>query len=178
VAKIPTCHPDLKHEAKGMCRACYVKYRYATDENFKNKTKRRASAWANTHRAEYKKRLEKWCADNRSRSNEIKLNWRKNNITKAKEIERTYRKNNRNARNAGLVKYRCSKLQRTPSWANLNRITNIYKNCPKGKVVDHIVPLRGKNVSGLHVEYNLQYLTPEQNSRKCNKFSINQEINL
>ena len=62
------------------------------------------------------------------------------------------------------------KLDRTPTWSNLSRIKEIYKNCPKGYHVDHIIPLQGELVSGLHVEYNLQYLTAEDNLKKSNKF--------
>lgn len=64
-------------------------------------------------------------------------------------------------------------LQRIPKWitkVELKAIEEFYKNCPKGYEVDHIVPLQGKTVSGLHVLANLQYLTREENRRKSNKF--------
>jgi len=57
-----------------------------------------------------------------------------------------------------------------PVWANRDAIKKFYDECPDGHHVDHIIPLRGKNISGLHVENNLQYLTVSENSRKGNSF--------
>ena len=61
----------------------------------------------------------------------------------------------------------------TPPWANLEAIKEFYANCPKGYHVDHIHPLQGELISGLHVENNLQYLTAEENLRKGNSFNPN-----
>jgi 5-methylcytosine-specific restriction endonuclease McrA len=63
-------------------------------------------------------------------------------------------------------------LKRIPRWADLQKIKEFYKNCPPGLTVDHIIPLCGKEVSGLHVHTNLQYLTLRENSRKSNKWSL------
>lgn len=38
--------------------------------------------------------------------------------------------------------------------------------------VDHVIPLQGDFVSGLHVETNMQILTGSENSRKCNRFEV------
>jgi hypothetical protein len=64
---------------------------------------------------------------------------------------------------------RAVKLNATPSWSNIEDIKEFYKNCPKGYHVDHIIPLKGKNVCGLHVLNNLQYLSARENISKGNK---------
>ena len=58
-----------------------------------------------------------------------------------------------------------------PVWADRQAIRHIYQNRPKGMHVDHIVPLRGEMVCGLHVENNLQYLPSEINMKKSNSFN-------
>lgn len=59
---------------------------------------------------------------------------------------------------------------RTPAWADLEAIKFFYECCPAGCHVDHIIPLRGKLVSGLHVENNLQWLPATDNFKKGNSY--------
>lgn len=73
------------------------------------------------------------------------------------------------------IQKRC--LQHTPLWADLDKISKIYKLRTKMTRengiwyhVDHIIPLRGKNVCGLHVENNLQIITKKENYKKGNRF--------
>lgn len=65
---------------------------------------------------------------------------------------------------------------RCPNWLDGSQIVEIefiYKNCPDGHHVYHIIPLLGKLVSGLHVPTNLQYLPTSANLSKGNKYDIN-----
>lgn len=65
---------------------------------------------------------------------------------------------------------RAMRLQRVPVWADKEAIKEFYLNCPAGYHVDHEIPLRGKEVSGLHVIENLQYLSAHENMSKGNRY--------
>lgn len=60
----------------------------------------------------------------------------------------------------------------TPSWLNVDEIKIIYKNRPIGYSVDHIIPLVSKDICGLNVPWNMQYLTTKDNRVKYNKFDF------
>lgn len=67
---------------------------------------------------------------------------------------------------------RAKQKQATPGWLTFSQILeiqNVYKGCPKGYHVDHIIPLNGVNVTGLHVPWNLQYLPASVNISKGNR---------
>lgn len=66
---------------------------------------------------------------------------------------------------------RCTKaryLKQMPKWESIQNIFKFYAECPEGMQVDHIIPLKGKNISGLHTVSNLQYLSPLANAKKYN----------
>lgn len=83
-----------------------------------------------------------------------------------------YKKLNPHINAAGEAKRRATRMQATPKWLTkeqLKQIQDFYKTCPKGYEVDHIMPLRGKTSCGLHVPWNLQHLTKEENQKKGNR---------
>lgn len=103
---------------------------------------------------------------------------------RTKEIKKAYvsayRKANPHKVNALTADYAASKGLRAPKWitkAQRNQIREFYETASNRTKetgvpyeVDHIVPLRGTNVSGLHVPWNLQVLTKSENVKKHNKY--------
>jgi hypothetical protein len=81
---------------------------------------------------------------------------------------------------ANKAKYRAVKSSRTPSWLlpiDLFEMECIYryrtalKECGLDYEVDHIAPLQGKKVSGLHVPWNLQVILAKENRLKNNRYA-------
>ena len=77
---------------------------------------------------------------------------------------------------AKTAKRRSGKMCATPKWADLRAIAKVYKLAEQVSkqtgvrhVVDHIVPLQGRNVCGLHIAHNLQVISELENLRKANK---------
>jgi len=102
-----------------------------------------------------------WRSENKEATKKARDKWAAKNIYKLRE--------------KGMRRY-VSQTQQTPSWLNKGHkaeIEGFYLYCQifKGHQVDHIVPIRGKTVSGMHVPWNLQVLTAEQNRAKSNSFN-------
>lgn len=89
-----------------------------------------------------------------------------------------YKKENRDLCNAQWMKYHAKKLGATPSWLteqHHEQIKEIYTHAKECGMltgdkyhVDHIVPLQGESVCGLHVPWNLQVLPSDINIAKSN----------
>lgn len=93
-------------------------------------------------------------------------------------ITKLWSSNNRGTIAALAAKKRASKKNATPKWLtkdHLEQIKEIYKKCPSGHHVDHIIPLAAidscgnRIASGLHVPWNLQYLHKTENIKKKNR---------
>ena len=102
-------------------------------------------------------------------------NAKKNYILNQKTQSARYKRwqqNNKDKVRLRSANERAVRLQRMPKWADKEKIKEFYLNCPPGFQVDHIIPLRGKLVSGFHIVENLQYLPAKENIQKSNKFEV------
>jgi hypothetical protein len=89
---------------------------------------------------------------------------------------------NKDRMQINYMKCNMKRKKRLPKWLNeedLKNIDNLYKRTKiikkfTGELweVDHIIPLNGKNVSGLHVPSNLQLLPKKENRDKRNKWEV------
>ena len=123
----------------------------------------------------------KWQRKNKEKAKEYTEAWRAKNKNKIAEVSKEWRSNNKGCVAAHAAKRRNSKLLRTPKWLTLDQLKQIELEyelaawCSKTMNtkyhVDHIIPLRGKTVSGLHVPWNLQVIPAEENLKKHNSWS-------
>jgi hypothetical protein len=123
-----------------------------------------------------------WYLKNYEKHNEKNKSWQKLNPDKVKVINKNWVINNRDVANARTNNRRAAKLQRTPGWADKKEILKFYTESSRltketgiEYQVDHIVPLRGDSVCGLHVHYNLQIISKSENYKKSNIFESDWE---
>ncbi len=86
--------------------------------------------------------------------------------------QRDYYRRNKKENQARGAEYRAKKKKASPKWTNKEELKNLYINCPANYHVDHIIPLTHKDVCGLHVPWNLQYLSSSDNISKGNSFDF------
>lgn len=123
-----------------------------------------------------KESFRNWYKENPEKDKDRKQRYCQNNSEKVKKGHQRWKRDNKGRVNTNNAKRKASKLQRTPTWANHEDILQWYELAEvlsRSGVkfnVDHIVPLQGKNVSGLHVENNLQVIPAHLNFSKLNKW--------
>lgn len=132
---------------------------------------------------DYRALNKKEIAERRKLNNEKTLEKAREYRRKNKEVLRKkskiYQKENSHVFREIASRRRATKLNATPKWLTkeeLLEIKEMYQLAKelswlsqKGLEVDHIVPLRGKEVCGLHVPWNLRIIPAEDNWAKGNR---------
>ena len=123
----------------------------------------------------------KRCYDNRDPKDRLAVQraYQEKNRQKINEYNNGWYKANPSVRNAKESRRRASKLNAMPNWlsgAHKAHIKRIYKLAATMQDatglkyhVDHILPLQGEKVCGLHVPWNLQVLRADLNLSKSNR---------
>jgi len=108
----------------------------------------------------------------------LRREWGVKNKSKVLQSQQNYRKNNLGKMASNEAKHRARRYFATPKWLDEFEelwLVELYDLANKrGLEVDHIIPLQGKVVCGLHVPWNLQLLSKTENCKKSNRFGENQ----
>ena len=151
-------------------------YMATTKEN----QKRLARDWYLRNKELAKERAKAWALANPEKVTKKNKTYKTKNKEKVTGYNKQWWSENKDKRAAYEGKRRAAELQRTPAWdpdahliiakyqlaAMLTQASGIPHH------VDHIIPLQGRNVSGLHVFSNLRVIPGSDNVKKSNKFPV------
>jgi len=129
-------------------------------------SKVKVAEWQKANASKYKNLLRDWRANNiekvRIASNLRSARWRSRNLeySAVKNAVRRLRERRNSFPLTAKQKLEIREIYKAAKW--ISKVTGIPYH------VDHIHPLAGENFSGLHVPWNLQIITAEENRRKGN----------
>jgi 5-methylcytosine-specific restriction endonuclease McrA len=157
-------------KTKGACLEClqaeWVKANYTRAEYFR----------AYNRKEGVKEKKHEWYQENREQviqaaatrpqhiKREYQAAWKERNTVWVRADTKARRRKHRDATPPWLTRNQKSEIRQLYQIA-----ITMTKTTGEQYVVDHIVPLRGNDVCGLHVPWNLRVITQEENLKKSNK---------
>lgn len=184
---------DLIYDIGVPCRKGHTTGRYTVSRKCVQCAKDAAVKWNKENPDRYKQikkksrdpakeseRYRNWRVANPDKVRAKNANWQARNWDKYLAISAEWKKRNRAHTNAKCKERRLAQDQRTPKWlteqdfAGIREFYLLADELSKAYGfpwhVDHIIPLKGQNVSGLHIASNLQVIPGSDNMRKGNRF--------
>lgn len=167
----------------GTCVECSALTIRKWQEANPEKVKLASRTWYSGNPEKARKKTKEWHSANREKSREMSRSYRLHNSEKLNALTRAWQVSNPAKKNAINAKRRAAKRNATPAWANSDEILVLYEEATRLSAetgvahhVDHIIPLQGKDVCGLHLACNLQVITAAENLAKKNSYSPDQNV--
>lgn len=165
-------HPAAKDRHQPYCLLCgRIKNKIYRSGKTKEEKRAYSSDYYRRNKAKRDQNHRAWVLQNRAWVRE----YNRRRVEQNRESCRKWKRANPELTKTIYATCRKRLKQATPRWAKSGacwqEMQRIYAGRPNGYHVDHIVPIAGETVSGLHVPWNLQYLPALENIRKGNKFA-------
>lgn len=162
------------------CKRCVSKYNRAYREANKEKIAASKKDWK-LRNADHVKEKDRAYADaNPEKRKAARQKWKVKNKQADLDSKSKYRLNNKGKVQCWSARRRIAKINRTPQWLTSDDLWMMSQAYELASIrteafgfswhVDHIIPLQGKSVSGLHVPLNLQVIPWIDNVKKGNRF--------
>lgn len=155
------------------CKSCCVRASSVWKKANPERAREIRKAYCRANAEKEQKRARAWRERNAERHKANNRAWVNANPERSKGIIRAWADANRAKRCSSTRKRYAAKLMAIPTWADMSAIETIYAEASArdGRWhVDHIVPLQGKTVCGLHCEANLEIIPGSENEGKCNRW--------
>lgn len=161
-----------KNEYKNLTKAEYQKLYYKNN-------KEKVASWKKTQYLKDKEKIKSYNNLRKEDKKEIDAKYYLRNREKILTKKRKYYAENREKEIFRSLKYKLRKIKASPLWLyreQIDQIKSFYDLAKECEMltndkyhVDHIIPLKGENVCGLHVPWNLQVLPAAINISKGNR---------
>lgn len=135
--------------------------------------------WKVKNKEKIKEQQRNYYNKNSEKRKQANKKWKETNKEKIRVDNRNWKKENSDLINSINAKRKAIKKRATPPWLTeehymeirlyYKQAQELTKNTGIKHEVDHIVPLQGKNVRGLHVPWNLQVITAKENNKWNNR---------